>query len=384
MEAAIVPFRVAVPDAAIDDLKRRLAATRWPDAETVGDWSQGAPLAAVRALVEHWRDRHDWRAFEARLNAVPQFRTEVDGCGIHFLHVRSPHEGALPLLLTHGWPGSVVEFLDAIGPLTDPTAHGGAAADAFDVVIPSLPGFGWSDRPTAPGWDVPRIARAWAALMGRLGYGRWVAQGGDWGGHITAELARQEPAGLAAIHVNYPLVLPDPLPAAGSTYEEQRAIDGKRSYDEHSSGYKKQQATRPQTLGYGLADSPAGQAAWIYEKFWEWTDNTGAPESALPVAAMLDNIALYWFTNTAASSARIYWENQRHPAATGRIRLPVGASIFPREIFRAPRSWAERTYENLIHWNELDRGGHFAAFEEPDHFVGELRACFRAIRAAGR
>ena len=381
---AVVPFRVDVPDAAIDDLKRRLAATRWPEAETVGDWSQGVPLAKLQELVAHWRDRHDWRAFEARLNGFPQFRTEVDGCGIHFLHVRSPHEGALPLLLTHGWPGSVVEFLDSIGPLTDPTRHGGTAGDAFHLVIPSLPGFGWSDKPTAPGWNVPRIARAWAALMGRLGYDRWVAQGGDWGGHITAELGRQRPSGLAAIHVNYPLVFPDPLPTHGLTYEERRAVDGKKSYDEHSSGYKKEQSTRPQSLGYGLADSPAGQAAWIYEKFWEWTDNTGAPESALPVTAMLDNIALYWFTNTAASSARIYWENERHKPATGAIELPVGVSIFPREIFRAPRTWAEQTYQQLIHWNELDRGGHFAAFEEPDLFVAELRACFRSLRSAIR
>ena len=251
------PFRIAVPDAAIDDLKRRLASTRWPDRETVDDWSQGVPRDKLRALVEHWRDRHDWRAIEARLNGFPQFRTTIDGLGIHFLHVRSEHEGALPLLLTHGWPGSVVEFLAAIPLLTNPTAHGGTADEAFHLVIPSLPGFGWSDKPTAPGWNVPRIARAWAGLMARLGYSRWVAQGGDWGGHITAELGRQEPAGLAAIHVNYPRVLPEPLPVAGSTYEEQRALDGKRSYNEHSSGYNKQQATRPQTLGYGLADSPA-------------------------------------------------------------------------------------------------------------------------------
>lgn len=382
-DPAITPFRVAVPDAAIDDLRRRLAATRWPERETVPDWSQGVPLAKLRALVEHWRDRHDWRAFEERLNAVPQFRTEVDGCGIHFLHARSRHDDALPVLLTHGWPGSVVEFLGVIGPLTDPTAHGGTPADACHLVIPSLPGFGWSDKPTAPGWNVPRIARAWGTLMRRLGYDRWVAQGGDWGGHVTAELGRQRPAGLAAIHLNYPLVFPDPLPTAGLSYEEQRAVDGKRAYDRHSSGYKKEQSTRPQTVGYGLADSPAGQAAWIYEKFWEWTDNAGEPESALPVDAMLDNIALYWFTETAASSARIYWEHERRPAATGPIDLPVGVSVFPREIFRAPRSWAGQTYRRLIHWNELDRGGHFAAFEEPDLFVAELRACWRALRAAG-
>ncbi len=381
---AIVPFRVEVAAEALDDLKRRLGATRWPDGETVANWDQGVPLAKMKALVAHWRDEYDWRSFEARLNGFPQFRTEVDGCGIHFLHVRSPHVDALPLILTHGWPGSVVEFLKVIPLLADPTAAGGDAADAFHVVVPSLPGFGWSDKPTEHGWNVPRIARAWGELMDRLGYAdRWVAQGGDWGGHITKELARQEPTGLVGVHLNYPLVFPRPLPTAGKTPDEERALAARKSYDVHASGYKKEQATRPQTLGYGLADSPSGQAAWIYEKFQEWTDNPGDPEAALTVDEMLDNITLYWLTDTAASSARIYWENPGDDKPVPRITLPVGVTNFPREIFPAPRTWGDQAFSKIIHWRDVDRGGHFAAFEQPELFTQELRDCFRSLRAEG-
>ena len=377
----LVPFRVDVPDEALADLKRRLAMTRWPERETVENWDQGVPLAKLRALVDYWGATYDWRRFEAQINAFPQFRTEVDGCGVHFLHVRSRHEGALPLLLTHGWPGSVVEFLQVIPLLTDPTAYGGRAEDAFHVVAPSLPGFAWSDKPTEPGWNVSRIARAWGELMARLGYAdRWVAQGGDWGGHITKELARQEPAGLVGVHLNYPLVFPRPLPTEGTTPDEERALRARKSYDDHASGYKKEQATRPQTLGYGLADSPTGQAAWIYEKFQEWTDNPGDPEAALAVDAMLDNITLYWLTNTAASSARIYWENPGDDRPVAPITLPVGVSNFPREIFPAPRAWGDQAFSNIIHWRNLDRGGHFAAFEQPDLFARELRDCFGSLR----
>lgn len=379
--AELTPFRVEVPQAALDDLKRRLAATRFPERETVANWDQGVPLASMRELVEYWHDRYDWRRFEARINAVPQFRTELDECGIHFLHARSRHEGALPLLLTHGWPGSVVEFLKVVGPLTDPEAHGGRAEDAFHLVIPSLPGFGFSDKPAAMGWDVGRIARAWAALMGRLGYRRWVAQGGDWGGYITTKLGQDRPPGLLGIHLNYPLVFPNPIPTEGLSPNEGRAVAAAAVYKKHRSGYNLEQATRPQTIGYALADSPAGQAAWIYEKFQEWTDNPGVPEAALTRDEMLDNITLYWLTDTAASSARIYWENPGDKYSYGRVELPVGATVFPREIFRAPRSWAEKTYANLIYWNEVDRGGHFAAFEQPDLFARELRAAFRSLRA---
>lgn len=378
--AGIEPFAYRAPQEALDDLRRRLSTVRWPEAATEAGWSQGVPLDAMRSLVEYWRTGYDWRRFEARLNAFPQFRTEIDGLGIHFLHVRSPHADALPLLLTHGWPGSVIEFFGVIGPLTDPVAHGGRAEDAFHVVVPSLPGFGFSDRPAGRGWTTARIARAWATLMERLGYDRYVAQGGDWGGDVTAKMAQQRPPGLIGIHLNFPLVYPDPMPTEGSTPDERRALEAAQRFMADGSGYFLLQSTRPQTVGYALTDSPVGQAAWIYEKFHAWTDNNGTPEDAVPRDAMLDNITLYWLTGTAASSARIYYENAGGPFNNGVIELPVGVSVFPDEIFPAPRTWAARFYRNLIHWNELERGGHFAAFEEPDLFVQELRDCFRPLR----
>jgi pimeloyl-ACP methyl ester carboxylesterase len=380
--AAIQPFRIAIPQRAIDDLKRRLEFVRWPEQETVGDWTQGVPLAKAKALVAHWRDKYDWRRFEARVNALPQYRTLIDGLGIHFIHVRSPHPDAMPIILTHGWPGSFVEFMEIIGPLTDPTRHGGRAEDAFHVVIPSLPGFAFSDKPAATGWDVKRIAGAWAELMQRLGYARWVAQGGDWGAGVTHALAHMKPKGLVAAHVNWQFVFPEKLPA-NPTPAERRAIARAESFASDQSGYFREQATRPQTVGYSLADSASGQALWIYEKFQAWTDNHGNPEDALATEAMLDNISLYWFTNSAASSARIYWENTRAGLATlsgGRIDLPMAASVFPREIFCPPKEWAQASWPNLFYWNEVDKGGHFAAFEQPAIFTDELRKAFRSQR----
>lgn len=368
------------PQSALDDLKRRLDHTRWPEQETVTDWSQGVPLARLRALVEYWRTTYDWRHCEAALNNLGQYRTPIDGLDIHFLHVRSPHANALPIILTHGWPGSVIEFLKAIPLLTNPTAHSGRPEDAFHVVVPSLPGFGFSGKPTERGWNAERIARAWAELMRRLNYSRYVAQGGDWGAFVTTALALQRPAGLAAIHLNMPLVIPQPVPTSGSTEAETRAIAALARFLQDGAGYFQIQATRPQTIGYALVDSPAGLAAWIYEKFHAWTDNNGDPETALTRDEMLDNITLYWLTDTAASSARIYFEQAAAGIFGAVVDFPVGCSVFPRDIVPVPRSWAERVYPKLIHWNELDRGGHFAAFEQPALFTQELRTCFRSLR----
>lgn len=379
MSDSIQPFTLAIPQADLNDLARRLAVTRWPDPETVADWTQGAPLSKVQALMEHWQTRYDWRRCEARLNAFGQFKTEIDGLGIHFLHVRSPEPDALPLILTHGWPGSVVEFMKVIGPLTDPRSYGGDAADAFHVVAPSLPGYGFSDKPTGTGWGVPKIAGAWAELMGRLGYARWVAQGGDWGAAVTTAIGIAAPPGCAAIHVNMPIARPLPEDMANLTDREKAGLAAIQFYQDWDSGYSKQQQTRPQTLGYGLADSPAGQAAWIYEKMYAWTDNGGDPEDALTLDEMLDNISIYWLTNSAASSARLYWESFG-AFAPQPFSTPVGVSVFPKEIFRPSRKWAERTMHNIVHWNELDKGGHFAAWERPELWLGEVRTCFRQFR----
>jgi epoxide hydrolase len=382
----IAPFRVAVSQVALDDLKRRLDGARWPERETEEGWSQGVPLDQLRRLVDYWRTRYDGHRFEAQINAHPQFRTEIDGLGIHFLHVRSRHENALPVLLTHGWPGSVIEFLKVIGPLTDPTANGGREEDAFHVVIPSLPGFGFSDKPSQSGWHIGRIARAWSELVRRLGYSRWVAQGGDLGAFVSNTLALQKPPGLLAVHLNLPLAVPDPLPSEGRDEVERQAIAAMLRHTTDGSGYSHMHATRPQTLGYSLSDSPVGLAAWIYEKFHAWSDHSGTPESALSRDEILDDITLYWLTNTAASSARLYREcaQNGYTPNQGVVDFPVGLSIFPKEVYRAPRSWVDRVYPNLIHWNELDRGGHFAAFEEPALFTSELRTCFRSVRNANR
>jgi len=377
MSKAVVPFQLAVPEAELSALRARLAATRWPEAETVGGWNQGVPLARARDLIEYWRTRYDWRVCESKLNAFGQCRTEIDGLGIHFLHARSPHANALPLLITHGWPGSVVEFHKIIGPLCDPVPHGGSADDAFTVIAPSLPGFGFSDRPASSGWGVDRIAAAWAQLMQRLGYSRYVAQGGDWGSAVTVSLAKLRPAALAGIHIT--MVLADPISSGAFDADEQDALEARRVYATAESGYARQQATRPQTLGYGLADSPAGQAMWIYEKFERWSDCAGDPETVFSRDELLDNIMLYWLPNTGTSSARLYWESMASFKPTP-LDLPVGCSIFPREIARPPRKWVETLYPNLFYWNRPDHGGHFAAFERPEIFVQELRNCFRKLR----
>jgi epoxide hydrolase len=379
MSDAITPFTLAIPQAQIDDLHRRLDHTRWPEREAVQDWSQGAPLAKVRALCDYWRNTYDWRRIEERLNGFGQYKTNIDGLDIHFLHVRSPHADALPMILTHGWPGSVIEFVKTIEPLTNPTKFGGKAEDAFHVVAPSLPGYGFSGKPTETGWGVRHIAAAWGQLMPRLGYDRWVAQGGDWGGAITSQIGAMKLPGCAGIHVNMTVIFPDADDVKNPTAQEQAALASMAYYNEKDSGYAKQQSTRPQTLGYGLTDSPAGQAAWIYEKLWSWTDNEGAPEDVFSMDEMLDNIMLYWLPATAASSGRLYWESMSGFASV-KIDMPMGVSLFPKEIFRPSRRWAEKHLSNIIYWNELDSGGHFAAWEKPDVFVEELRACFRALR----
>ena len=378
---AVTPFEVHVPQAALDDLKKRLANARWPDKEPVTDWSQGVPLAKAQALVECWRTHYDWRRVESSLNRLPQFRTQIDGLGIHFIHVRSKHESALPIILTHGWPGSVLEFLQVIGPLVDPTAHEGKADEAFHVVIPSLPGFGFSDKPTERGWRLPRIANAWAVLMQRLGYSRYVAQGGDLGAGVSSWMAKQRPSGLAAIHLNLPILFPPPpLPPGGYTAAEQAALAQLGKYASDASGYASIQATRPQTLGYGLADSPVGQAMWIYEKFQGWSDNKGDPAEAISVDHMLDGITLYWLTDTAASSARLYYESFGKDFVRMPLELPVAVSIFKGDFFNPPKMWGDRTYSRLFYWNEVLKGGHFAALEQPKLFVAELRKSFRQVR----
>ncbi len=374
----LTPFKVSIPQAAIDDLKRRLGATRWPEKETVEDWSQGVPLAKAKALVSYWRNKYDWRRFERQINAYPQFRTKIDGLGIHFIHVKSKHDGARPLILTHGWPGSVIEFLNVIDPLTNPTAHGGKAEDAFHVVIPSLPGFGFSDKPTKTGWGLPRIAKAWAVLMQRLGYTEYYAQGGDYGAGVTTWMAKQHVPGLKGIHLNLPILFPPPIEGT-PTAEEQASIAQLVAYGTYEAGYAKLQTTRPQTIGYALTDSPTGQASWIYEKFGNWTDSDHHPEKALGYDQMLDDITLYWLTETAASSARLYWESFETTFTPQKLDIPVGVSVFPGELFRPLKIWGDRMYSKLTYWGEAAHGGHFAAFEQPQIFTEELRKAFATM-----
>jgi pimeloyl-ACP methyl ester carboxylesterase len=379
MSDEITPFRIQADDPALDDLRRRLRTTRWPEAEPVDDWSQGIPLDYVQEVCSYWAEKYNWRAREARLNEFPQFKTRIQGLDIHFAHVRSPHEDALPLVMSHGWPGSIVEFHKVIGPLTDPTRHGGDARDAFHVVCPSLPGYGFSDKPSATGWNVDKIGGAWDDLMRRIGYDRYVAQGGDWGAMVTTAIGIQNRGSCRAIHLNMPIAPPAPEMLSDLTEAEQSALASMQRYEQEDSGYSKQQSTRPQTIGYGLVDSPAGQAAWILEKFWAWTDCDGHPENVLTRDELLDNVMLYWLPAAAASSARLYWESFRS-VNMDPVELPTGCSIFPKEIFRSSRRWAEKRFPNLIHFNTLDKGGHFAAFEQPELFVQELRDCFRQLR----
>lgn len=380
MSIAIKDFRIAIDDAVLADLRARLLNTRWPEAELVGDWSQGAPRAWIQDICRYWAEGYDWRAREALMNRFAQYTTEIDGLAIHFLHVRSPHPNAMPLILTHGWPGSVVEFQKVIGPLTDPTAHGGDAADAFHVVCPSLPGFGFSAKPTGTGWGVDRIAAAWVTLMDRLDYRRYGAQGGDWGSAVTTAVGALDPTHCAGIHITMAMTA-RPGSIDNPSQEEAHALQRAKFYQDWDSGYAKQQSTRPQTIGYGLTDSPAGQAAWILEKFQAWTDCDGHPENILSRDELLDNVMLYWVTATAASSARLYWESfgaKRRVSRT--VSVPTGMAAFPREIVPPVRRWIESTYTDIRHWSELPKGGHFAAFEQPALFVGDVRAFFRALR----
>jgi pimeloyl-ACP methyl ester carboxylesterase len=395
-DLAVRPFEVHVPDGDLADLRRRIAATRWPLRETVADRSQGVQLATVRELVSYWGSEYDWRACEAKLNALPQFTTEIDGLGIHFIHVKSDHHGALPLIITHGWPGSVIEMLGVVTRLTDPVSHDGAAGDAFHLVIPSLPGYGFSDQPVSAGWDPGRVAQAWTELMNRLGYTRYVAQGGDIGAAVTDAMAIQAPAGLVGIHLNFlrrpPLEVTaallgrGPVPPLTDTERAAFAAFGAQA----RKGYIAEQGQSPQTIGYALTDSPAGLAAWMLDHD---TDSYakiarafagGPPAGGLTPESVLDNITLYWLTNTAASAARMYWESVRSAAATAghpsEVSLPVAFTVFPGEIFQAPRRWAEKVYPNFIYFNEAERGGHFAAWEEPDLFAAEIRNAFRSLR----
>lgn len=379
MSPPIEPFAIEASDEQLADLADRLARTRWPDPETVDDASQGVPLAWLRDMVGYWAQGYDWRERERRLNQWPQLRTEIDGLAIHAVHVRSPEPGATPLVMTHGWPGSVAEFAKVLGPLTDPRGHGGDPADAFEVVCPSLPGYGFSDKPAAPGWGVGRIADAWARLMSRLGHERYLAQGGDWGAMVTTELARRDPDHCVGIHLNMAIALPSEEDLAELTPAEQRALEGFDHYQRWDSGYSKQQSTRPQTLGYGLVDSPVGQAAWILEKFWAWADHDGDPADLLSRDELLDNVMLYWLPGAGASSARLYWESFNDQSFE-QVAAPTGISVFPKEIFRTSQRWAQRRYTDLRYFNEPDRGGHFAAFEQPERFVEEVRAAFRTMR----
>jgi pimeloyl-ACP methyl ester carboxylesterase len=394
---AIRPFRVDVPEKEIRDLRRRLRETRWPDNETVADQSQGVQLAKLQELVRYWGASYDWRKAEAKLNALPQFMTNIDGVDIHFIHVRSKNSNALPVLITHGWPGSVFEFLNVIGPLTDPTAYGGSATDAFDVVIPSIPGYGFSGRPTATGWGPERIARVWVELMKRLGYSRYVAQGGDWGAPISTELARLAPPGLLGIHLNLPATVPPEVSAAlltgapapaGLSDQERTVFDALRKYGlSGSSSYFAMLTARPQAMGYSLNDSPTGMAAFmlVHPGFAKWT-NGDDPRKTPTKDQVLDDFTLYWLTNSSASAGRLYWENVgRNPTQsaawkTTEISLPVAITVFPEDVYRPPETWARRAYRNLIYFHEVDKGGHFAAWEQPELFAAELRAAFRSLR----
>jgi len=398
--AAIRPFHVNVPEKELADLRQRIAAARWPDRETVSDRSQGVQLARLQELVRYWGGGYDWRKAEAKLNALPQFMTTIDGVDIHFIHVRSRHQDALPVIVTHGWPGSVIEQLKIIGPLTDPTAYGGSAGDAFDVVIPSIPGYGFSGKPTGTGWNPDRIAGAWAELMKRLGYTRYVAQGGDWGSPISGAMARQAPAGLLGIHINLPAAVPPEVaavlpvggPAPVGLSEKERAVFEAlvASAKMGNTAYVVMMTARPQTIGYGVADSPAGLAAWLlgHPGFAQWTygDEPGKSPTKDDV---LDDITLYWLTNSGTSAGRLYWENAGRGVTsaaaqkTAEISLPVAITVFPDEVYRVPETWARRAYRNLTYFHEVDRGGHFAAWEYPELFAAELRAAFKPLRAAG-
>jgi pimeloyl-ACP methyl ester carboxylesterase len=377
-----VPYTIDVADDLLDDLRRRLRETRWPERELVDDWSQGTPLAYVQDVCATWAGGYDWREREALLNRFDQFTVAVEGLGepgLHFVHQRSSHPDALPLLISHGWPGSIVEFQKVIGPLTDPTAHGGDAADAFHVVAPSLPGYGFSGKPLTSGWGVPRIAETFSALMATLGYDRYVAQGGDWGSAVTTAVGGTDVEHCIAIHTNLAMGA-RPKVDGEPTAEERRALDGLAYYAEWDSGYSKQQSTRPQSVGYGLVDSPAALAGWILEKFWAWTDCDGHPEHVLTRAELIDNLMLYWVNGNGASAGRLYWESFGKGPRPQPVTIPSGFAVYPKEIVPPVRAWVEGLFTDIRHWREQPRGGHFAAFEVPDLFVADLRDCFRQFR----
>ena len=384
MTHPVESFPIHIPQSQLDDLMQRLAQTRWPDPETVDDNSQGPQLARIRTLTEHWQQAYDWRATEAQLNQWNSSRTEIDGLGIHFLHIRSPHPDALPLLMTHGWPGSVLEFRDMIGPLTDPTAYGGQACDAFHLVIPALPGFGFSDKPRSPGWGVGKTAHAWVQLMERLGYGeRWAAQGGDWGAAVTTALGHMCPPGLIGIHLNMVMYRPTQDEIAQATPEEQRMLADAQRYEQELSGYMKVQSTRPQSIGFALADSPVGLAAWIYALFQDASDSGGEPERAIDINALIDDIMLYWLPGAGPSSVRFYWEGRQEmqkqsPASA--VPTPAGVSMFPGELLRLSRRWAQARFEDLQFFAEAGNGGHFAAMENPTVLTDHVRETFRLLR----
>lgn len=388
-DQSIRPFKAQIPEAAIADMRKRIAETRWPAIETVADQSQGVTLEKLKELASYWATDYDWRKAEAKLNAYPQFITNIDGLDIHFIHVRSRNPNAMPMIMTHGWPGSIFELLKVIGPLTDPVAYGGKAEDAFDLVIPSIPGFGFSGKPTATGWDSDHIGHAWAELMARLGYTKYVSQGGDCGSVISQRMAKNHEKGLIGIHVNMPATVPpeiakaltdgDKAPA-GLSAKELEAFKTLDIFYRKSTGYSGMMVTRPQTIGYSLADSPVGQAAWMYDEFAGWTFSGGDPEKSLTKDEMLDDISLYWLTNTGASSARIYWEDHSNNFNAVNLTLPVAVTVFPGEIYKAPKTWANRAYHNLIYFNEVNKGGHFAAWEEPQLFSEEIRKAFKTLR----
>ena len=375
----VTPFKIDIPVEQLTDLKLRLAMTRMPDAETPGDWSQGVPLAYMIEVKDYWEKSYHWPDRQTRLNRWPGFKTTLSEVDIHFLHIKSSNANAKPLIMTHGWPGSVVEFLKVVGPLTEPQDHGGNADDAFHLVLPSLPGYGFSGKPTTTGWGIEKIADAWAELMARLGYEKYFAQGGDWGSVVTSAIARQDAEHCLGIHLNMVVVPPDAT-AEDLTDLEKSALAGWQFYQEWDSGYSKQQTTRPQTLGYGLVDSPSGQAAWIIEKFYTWTDCDGHPENAISRDEMLDDIMVYWLNAAGASSARLYWQSFGGSSDATPIDVPMGATIFPKEIFRTSERFAAQIYKNIVHWSVKEKGGHFAAFEQPNVFVDEVRTCFRTLR----
>ena len=378
----IKPYKIKISNEDLEDLKGRLSSTRWPEKETVEDWSQGVPLSYIKEVHDYWINEYDWRSREEYYNSLPQFITDIEGIDIHFIHIKSKHEEAQPLIMSHGWPGSIVEFHKVINSLVDPVSYGGKTEDAFHLVCPTLPGYGFSGKPTQTGTGVERIAELWDLLMNKIGYSDYFAQGGDWGSAITIAIGKQNKGSCKGLHVNMPFAPPTKEALENPNERDKIAFEGLNYYQEWGSGYSKQQSTRPQTLGYGLVDSPIGQASWIIEKFYEWTDCDGHPENIFTKEELLDNVMFYWLTKSASSSARLYWESFGSFGGNPeeKLEIPIGCSIFPKEISRTPRSWAEQVYSNIVYWNELEKGGHFAAFEQPQIFLDEIRKSFKLMK----